>query len=130
MSVPSTELRFRTSRSPGPGGQNVNKVETRVELVWSLDESGAFDDAAKKRIREALGRRVRADGTVRVSSSRHRTQTANRREAVARFEALIAAALRPRRKRKPTRPTEESVERRLDSKKRRARVKRLRGSLD
>jgi len=104
--VPEAEIRFRTSRSGGPGGQNVNKVETRVEAVWDLDGSAAFTDAQKARIRSELRTRVGADGTIRVVSQRHRSQSRNREAAIERLRALVAHALRPRRKRKATRPTQ------------------------
>ena len=122
--VPEAEIRFRTSRAGGPGGQNVNKVETRVEAVWDLDGSAAFSDAQKARIRSELRTRVGADGTLRVVSQRHRSQPRNREAAIERLRALVAEALRPRRKRRATRPTEASRESRMESKRRRAATKR------
>jgi len=122
--VPVAEIRFRTSRSGGPGGQNVNKVETRVEAVWDLDGSTAFTDAQKARIRSELHTRVGADGTIRVVSQRHRSQSRNREAAIERLRALVAHALRPRRKRKATRPTQAARESRMESKRRRAETKR------
>jgi ribosome-associated protein len=102
--VPEAEIRFRTSRSGGPGGQNVNKVETRVEAVWDLDGSAAFTDAQKARIRSELHTRVGADGTIRVVSQRHRSQSRNREAAIERLRELVAHALRPRRKRRRPAP--------------------------
>ena len=122
--VPEGEIRLRTSRSGGPGGQNVNKVETRVEAVWDLDGSAAFTDAQKARIRSELRTRVGADGTIRVVSQRHRSQSRNRETAIERLRALVAEALRPRRKRKATRPTQAARESRMESKRRRAETKR------
>ena len=126
--VPLREIHFRTSRSGGPGGQNVNKVETRVEVWWSLEESPAFTAAEKARIRASLGRRVGADGAVRVVSQKFRSQSRNRAAAVDRLRELVADALRPRKSRRATRPTTSSREARLESKKRRAATKRLRAS--
>jgi ribosome-associated protein len=124
--VPRRELRIRTSRSGGPGGQNVNKVETRVEVVWDIAASPSLDAAARSRLAAALGRRVRSDGTVHVISRRYRTQEANRREALARLDALLERALAPRRVRRATQPTQESEEKRLAEKRRRAALKRQR----
>jgi ribosome-associated protein len=128
--IPSGELRFRTSRSGGPGGQNVNKVETRVEVVWDLAASPSIEDDARAALGSALGRRLRADGTVHVVSSRHRTQAANRREALARLDALLERAFEPKRPRRPTRPSKESEERRLAGKKRRSEIKRKRRAVE
>jgi len=124
--VPEAEIRLRTSRSGGPGGQNVNKVETRVEAMWDLDGSTAFTDAQKARIRSELHTRVGADGTIRVVSQRHRSQSRNREAAIERLRALVAGALRPRRKRRATGPTQASRESRMESKRRRAETKRHR----
>jgi ribosome-associated protein len=124
--VPLREIHFRASRSGGPGGQNVNKVETKVEVWWSLEDSPAFTPAEKARLRAALGRRVDADGLVRVVSQKFRSQSRNRSAAVERLRELVAAALRPRKSRRATRPTASSREARLESKKRRAATKRLR----
>ena len=125
--IPLREIRIRASRSSGPGGQNVNKVETRVEAEWNLDASDVFSNPEKARIRDVLGRRVAADGTIRVASQRHRSQVRNREAAVERLRALVSGALRPRRARVETRPTRASKEARLTRKKRRSAVKRLRG---
>jgi ribosome-associated protein len=122
--VPEAEIRLRTSRSGGPGGQNVNKVETRVEAMWDLDGSTAFTDAQKARIRSELHTRVGADGTIRVVSQRHRSQSRNREAAIERLRELVAQALRPRRKRRATRPTPAARESRMESKRRRAETKR------
>ena len=124
--VPLREIHFRTSRSGGPGGQNVNKVETRVEVWWSLEDSAAFTDAEKARLRASLGRRLGSNGIVRVVSQKFRSQPRNRDAAVERLRELVAEALRPRRVRRATRPSQSSKEARLETKKRRAATKRLR----
>lgn len=124
--IPASEIRVRTSRSGGPGGQNVNKLETRVEVLWNLDESAAFSVSEKGRLRAALGGRVGKDGTIRVVSQRHRSQSRNRVAALERLREIVSEALKPRKKRRATGPTAASREARLDAKRRRASLKRER----
>lgn len=125
VSIPDSELSWRFSRSSGPGGQHVNTSDTRVELSWSLAGTAVLTAAQKDRAVRRLGHRL-VDGTVTVVSSEHRSQLRNREAAKQRLEELVSAAVVPVRKRRPTRPTKGSVERRLAAKKRRSSAKQQR----
>jgi ribosome-associated protein len=92
LEIPEAELEFATSRSSGPGGQNVNKVSTRVTLLWNVDASPSISDKQRALVRERLAGRISREGVLRVSSQRHRTQLGNREAAVARFAELLADA--------------------------------------
>jgi len=124
--VPLREIEIRTSHASGPGGQNVNKLETRVEARWDIARSEAIGQRERARLLEALRTRLRAGTVLRVVSQRHRTQGRNREAAVERLQALVAEALRPRRARKATGPTASAKEARIAAKKHRAGLKRLR----
>lgn len=124
--LPDRELTWRFSRSSGPGGQHVNTSDTRVELLWTLNESAVLSDAQKRQLADRLRSRL-VDGTITVVSSQYRSQHRNREAAKARLEQLVSAALLPRKQRRATKPSRASVERRLDSKKRRSQTKRGRG---
>ena len=126
LSIPEDELSFAASRSSGPGGQNVNKVNTRVMLRFDVAGSPSLSEWQRARIRARLTTRVTKAGVLVVASQRHRTQPANRRAAVERFAELVRDALRRRPVRKKTRPPRAANEHRLDAKKRRGRLKRAR----
>lgn len=119
--VPDRELTWRFSRSSGPGGQNVNTTDTRVQLAFDLAATDAFPEALKQRMLASLG------PEVTVVASEHRSQLRNRRAAEERLAEILEEAARPpARQRRPTRPTRGSQKRRLDAKKRRGETKRLR----
>ena len=124
--VPLAELRFAFSRSPGPGGQRVNKVSTRVTLLFDVPATKALTAGQKSRVLDRLHTRVGSNGVLRVVSSRHRTQGANRRAAIERFAALLAEALARRKPRVKTRVPAVAVARRLEDKAHRAERKRRR----
>jgi ribosome-associated protein len=125
--IPANELEIRFSRSSGPGGQNVNKRSTRVEVRFNVVSSGALTERQRRLALERLGHRVDARGRVHVVSSSGRTQAENRVLAVARLQGLLADALRPPpRARRATKPSKRAVERRIREKKARGEVKRTR----
>lgn len=124
------DLRFRLSRSSGPGGQNVQKVETRVEVLLDLDACKAFDDGQRTRIREALASRVSKAGVLRVVSQAGRTQGENRQRAVERLVELLQWALTEPEQRTATKVPRRERSRRLVSKKRRGSIKAARGRVD
>ena len=121
--VPESEIVVRRTRSGGPGGQNVNKVATRVELEFDVASSSALDAEEKARVRERLAGRASRDGVVRVVGQRYRSQARNEEDARTRLAALLARALAVPKLRRPTRPTTAARRQRLAAKKQRAVVK-------
>jgi ribosome-associated protein len=128
LAIPDEEVSFATSRSGGPGGQNVNKLETRVTLRFDLAGSGALSEEQKARLRERLATRITREGVLQVSSQRHRSQGANREAAVERFTELLQENLREETPRRKTRPSRAAKARRLDAKRRQSQRKRERGT--
>ena len=126
LEIPDSELTLSFVRSSGPGGQNVNKVASAVQLRFDLAGSGVLSDAVKARLGALSGRRLTAEGAILIIARNHRTQEQNRREAEARLADLIRRAMSPPRPRKATRPTRAARERRLEHKARQRRTKRLR----
>lgn len=126
LEIPDRELRFSASRSSGPGGQHVNKTSTRMTLEFDVAGSDSLSESARGRILGRLSSRIDRAGVLRMHCQKHRSQAANRRELILRFATVLGEALRHRRPRKKTRPSRGAVERRLEQKKRRARIKRQR----
>ena len=122
--MPLSDVRFRTSRSSGPGGQHAQKSETRVEAVFEVESSEALTDAQKRRVL------AKAGPVLRAIAQDERSQLRNRELALERLVEQLRAALRVERKRVPTRPTAAARERRLEQKRRRSETKRLRKRLD
>ena len=125
-SIPENELVFRLSRSSGPGGQNVNKVNTKVTLFFDVIHSSALTGTEKRRILDKLPTRADKDGVIRVVSQRQRSQKANRTAAVERLQQLLTTALKTKPVRKKTGPTRAAVRRRLENKKKRSLLKQER----
>ena len=127
VTIPGDELKVRFTRSSGPGGQNVNKRSTRVDLSYRIATSRALNDRQRSLALERLGSRVDARGRIHVVSSSGRTQAENRVLALARLQALVADAVRPPpRARRATKPSKSAVDKRIREKKQRSEVKRAR----
>ncbi len=124
--IPLAELHYQFVRSSGPGGQHVNRSATQVELTFNLAGSPSLSDEQKARARAALKSYVDQDGVLHLASQTWRSQLRNREEVTARFVKLMRRALRVPKKRRPTRPTAASKERRLEAKRRRSVIKRER----
>jgi ribosome-associated protein len=120
VSIPRSEIELRFSRSSGPGGQHAQKSDTRVEAVFDVEASSTLSEAQKRRVL------AKAGPVLRAVAQDERSQWRNRELALERLADALRAALKVRRKRKPTKPSKSAVERRLETKRRRAATKRLR----
>ena len=124
VTIPSSEIRFRYTRSGGPGGQHANKTSTKVELSWNAARSTALGPRQRARVMERLRTRLDADGTLRLSSDTHRSQLRNKEEVLDRLARLVRDGLRVSKQRVATKPTKSATERRLGAKRRRSELKR------
>jgi ribosome-associated protein len=126
ISIREDELIFKASRSAGPGGQNVNKVNTRITLLFDVANCESFTDSQKRRILNRLSTRIDKSGFLRVVCQKFRTQKANRKAAVVRLQQLLAEALKTRPIRKKTRVPYAVKQRRLEEKRKRSQLKQQR----
>jgi ribosome-associated protein len=124
VELPVSEVDFRTSRSSGPGGQHAQKTETRVEAIFDVEHSAVLSSVQKRRVVARTG------PVLRAIAQDERSQARNRELALERLVGQLREALRVPRKRRPTKPSQASVERRLEEKRRRSRVKRMRAGKD
>jgi len=124
LSIPLSELGFRFSTSSGPGGQHANRAMTRVTLLFDIVNSPSLTEAEKERLLQKLAPRLNKEGVLQIDVQDSRSQHQNRETAVSRFQELLAKALKKRKRRRETKPTLESKEKRLEEKKKRGKLKR------
>lgn len=130
VQIPARDLQWSAARSGGPGGQNVNRVATKVDLRFDLPGTTALSDAVKTRVRNLYGHRLDAEGRLIVTASSARTQARNLSLARAKLADMLRRALSAPRPRRPTRPTRASRAKRLQHKRARGQKKALRGKVD
>ena len=127
LQLPLHELRYRYSRSSGPGGQHVNRTESQVELLWDVRNSPSLSKTQRHRIEQALAHRIDKEGVLHLTSGERRSQLQNKRAVTERFVELLQEALKPHKKRIHTTPSRAAKEKRLQEKRHHSEKKQLRG---
>ncbi len=128
ISIPLREIKFKFSRSSGPGGQNVNKLNTKVQLRWNLEKSAQLPDDVRQRMMARYKRRMTGDGELVISSQRFRDQGQNVADCLNKLKEMVLSVATPPKKRKPRSVSKAAKQRRLTNKRRRSETKRLRRS--
>lgn len=128
--IPDSELHFEYIHSSGPGGQNINKLATAVQLRFDVLNSPSLAEEVKSRLVKLAGKRISTNGILTIEAKRYRLQERNRQDAIRRFQGLIDQALVPPKLRRRTKPSAASREKRLEEKKRRGEIKRTRGNIE
>jgi len=126
LAIPRSELEYRASRAGGAGGQHVNTSSTRIELLWNVARTTVLDEERRARVAARLGTRIDGEGWLRVVSSARRSQQQNREAAETRLAELVRGALVVQKRRRPTKPTRASKEKRIEGKRKRSETKRMR----
>ena len=124
--IPDNEIQFTASTSSGPGGQHVNRTNTKVTLLFDLEQSASLSSQQKDKIRRALGNRINNDGVLSISSQVYKSQYSNKKNVLEKFEYLLRYALKPHKKRKYTRVPQSEKRKRLQNKKQRSDKKKMR----